>query len=379
MSNAKAFGSKFIKEIKVIKIYFSICFSILFIGVSAQQVGKQNFQLKNTLNNPPSYRANNHNSINSLTCDTITTMTRKDTLTLYSVISSSAALSGGYVTGNNHYGDSAIATYIPIDTSLMPSGTQISGVKAVFYRYGTMGTKGTQTITLNIFTGDTIHGPTTTTAVVGTNTVVSIAPPIGTATASLAAISAIAPVINAVDSAVIPLLSANYQIPYLFSFASPITVPDTGFFISLTLPTTAGDTVVLLCSRNDSSHVNYAWDFGINGWRAYSNSNDWTLYTSLTLFPVICYQPAGIEQITSSNQQVTIYPNPAKNILTIEGLLRNENTTLQITDMFGAIYSTFKTQHSRYTLNLVDLDVGVYFITITNSKYNPITKKLIIE
>ncbi len=254
----------------------------------------------------------------------------------------------------------------------------MTGVIAVFYRYA-LGTNGTQTINLAIFTGDTIHGPTTTTATTGSVTVVYTAPPIATATASLAAISAVTPTNNAVPHAMAPVLPSDYEVPYLFNFASPVTIPDSGFFISLQLPTTVGDTVVLLCSRNDSSKANYAWDFGVHGWRAYSNSNDWGLQTSLTLFPVICYSPVGISEVNIYNEEFRIYPNPAKDILTIEGLLINENTLLQITDILGNVYSLCKIQDSTYTLNIADLDAGVYFITITDNKNNSITKKLIIE
>jgi len=356
---------------------------MMLMVVNAQQIGKQNLLLKNNLSNPASYKTNNHNSVNALTCDTLTTITRKDTLTLYTITSTVTANNGGYVTGNNHYGDSAMATFIPVDTSLIPIGAQITGVVAVFYRYNNLGTNGTQTISVNIYTGDTINGPTTTTTTIGTGTATTtatvIAAPIATATASLAAISAIIPVSNAVDSAVIPILSSNYQVPYLFSFATPIIAPDSGFFISLTLPTIIGDTVVLLCTRNDSSNANYAWDYGVNGWRAYSNSNDWTLYTSLTLFPVICYQPARIEQVTGINNQVAVYPNPAKDILNVDCLISNEITEITLIDLLGnTIYhSTPNTQHT--IINVADLNAGVYFITIADSKHNLITKKLIIE
>lgn len=361
------------------KIYFSICFSILFIPVNAQQIGKQNFVLKNNLGNTYSYRTNNHNSVNTLACDTITTLTMEDTLTLYAVTSTVTTLNGGYVTGNNHYGDSALATFIPIDTSIIPVGAQMTGVIAVFYRYNNLGTNGTQTLNLAVFTGDTIHGPTTITTTTGTVTVVYTAPPIATATASLATISAITPTNNAVPNAAAPAPPSDYEIPYLFNFASPVTIPDSGFFISLQLPTTVGDTVVLLCSRNDSSHVNYAWDFGANGWRAFSNSNDWGLQTSLTLFPVICYSPVGIEQFEIENPEFKLYPNPTKDILNIEYLMAHEKTILIITDVLGNIIkqTAFSIQHS--TLNISELNAGVYFVTVTDDKNNKTTKKLVIE
>lgn len=362
----------------MIRIYFSICFSILFISLHAQQVGKHNFQLKNNLTNTASYRVNKPNAINSLTCDTITTLTTKDTLTLYTITSTITANNGGYVTGNNGYGDSAIATFIPIDTSVITPGAQMTGVIAVFYRYGTLGTKGTQTINLAVFTGDTIHGPTTTTATTGSVTIIYTAPPIATATASLAAISAITPTNNTVPNAYPPPLPSDYEVPYLFNFASPVTIPDSGFFISLQLPTTAGDTVVLLCSRNDSSHVNYAWDFGVHGCRAYSNSNDWGLQTSLTLFPVICYSPASIEQFGTQNESFRIYPNPANTTLQITFTDTLENKNIEIYNMLGDCVLRQNATSPNCQINIAHLAAGVYFIT-SNIKNQRATKKLIVK
>ncbi|MHB8261417.1 MAG: T9SS type A sorting domain-containing protein [Bacteroidia bacterium] len=372
---------------KKLSTIFNLTFLIFNSFCFAQQIEKHNAVFKNNLpGNSASYKRNNYNAVNSLTCDTITTITTKDTLALYSIVSTSAATNGGYVTGNNSYGDSAIATFIP--KTKLSSGGQITGVMAVFYRYNNLGTKGTQTITLNVFNGDTIHGPTITTTTVMTGTVVTtttvIAPPIGTSTASLAAISAIAPTTNVVDSAVIPMLSSNYEIPYMFSFATPIAAPDSGFFISLNLPTTVGDTAVLLCIRNDSSKTNYAWDYGINGWRAFSNSHDWTLYTSLTLFPVICYQPAGIEQLRTMNDELKIYPNPASTSLTIT-LSKGEGikTTIYIYDMLGKIvmqhtYSP-PSEGQGEAIDVSDLARGIYFVKITDNKNNQVTKKISIE
>ena len=368
---------------KLLLVFFTYNSSFITHLSFAQQTKKE-VRINNLLHTNSALKTRKPNAVNATTCDTLTTITRKDTLALYSVTSTSAALNGGYVTGNNHYGDSAIATFIPKDTVIASGSAQIIGVKAVFYQYGTMGTKGTQTITLNIFAGDTLHGPTTTTTSITTGTVVTTAtitaPPIATATASLAAISAVAPVSNAVDSAVIPILSSNYQIPYIFSFASPVTVPDTGFFISLTLPTTAGDTTALLCTRNNASKTNYAWDYGIHGWRAYSNATDWGLYTSLTLFPIVCYQPAGIDELRVQNLEFRIWPNPTSSILNVECRIQNEKAEVQIMDVLGnVLIHKSEIVNQKCTLDVSGLPAGVYFITITNSNNTRLTKKLVIN
>lgn len=382
-SHAFALDVKFIKEIKVRGIYFSICLSLLLTGINAQQAEKHKLTLKNNLlENPSLFRTNKLNSVNALSCDTISTLTTKDTLTLYSIVSTSSVTNGGYVTGNNGYADSALATFIPKDTLISNGAGQITGVMAVFYKYGTMGTKGSQVITVHVFAGDTLHGPATTTTIAGTNTVVATAPPIGTATASLSTISATTPTNNAVPLAVAPVLSSNYEVPCLFSFPSPVIAPDSGFFISLTLPTIVGDTAVLLCTRNDASKNNYAWSFGVHGWQAFSNSNNWALYTSLTLFPVICYQPAGIKQnILETN--IAYFPNPNKGEFSFAiALPKATNLSISITNSIGQ--KVFNQTENNISHSVIHYDVsflekGIYFVTLTDSENNRVTKKMILE
>ena len=78
------------------------------------------------------------------------------------------------------------------------------------------------------------------------------------------------------------------------------------------------------------------------------------------------YSCVGIETFNAQNSTFQIYPNPAKDLLTIEGLSVNENSTLLITDMLGNMVKQmpFNTQH--LTLNISELSVGVYNISLTN-------------
>jgi PKD repeat protein len=85
----------------------------------------------------------------------------------------------------------------------------------------------------------------------------------------------------------------------------------------------------------------------------------------------------GISQYSSLNTQISIYPNPAKDVLNVECEMVNEKTTLVVTDMLGnSIYhSTFTTQHK--TINVADLSEGVYNISIGSSE-GVINKRLVI-
>jgi sugar lactone lactonase YvrE len=75
----------------------------------------------------------------------------------------------------------------------------------------------------------------------------------------------------------------------------------------------------------------------------------------------------GIEQFANNNEQVMVYPNPAKNVLHVECLMVNENSTMVITDMLGNTIhnSTFTTQHK--TISVADLSEGIYNISIASN------------
>ncbi|HEX7415036.1 MAG TPA: GEVED domain-containing protein [Bacteroidia bacterium] len=91
--------------------------------------------------------------------------------------------------------------------------------------------------------------------------------------------------------------------------------------------------------------------------------------------------PAGIQQVTGINEQVTVYPNPTKGMLNVECLMLNGNTqplTFSISDILGnTIYhSALNTPHS--TIDVSDLPAGVYQLIVQHSAFN-ISKRFIIE
>jgi hypothetical protein len=88
-------------------------------------------------------------------------------------------------------------------------------------------------------------------------------------------------------------------------------------------------------------------------------------------------QMAGIEQFANSNEQVTVYPNPATNNLQVSFSGNSTNTEITITDMLGNTVKQipFNTQH--LTLNIADLGEGVYNMLIQSSAFS-INKKVVI-
>ena len=71
----------------------------------------------------------------------------------------------------------------------------------------------------------------------------------------------------------------------------------------------------------------------------------------------------GSTGINNKKSNIKIYPNPANNIINIEGLTKNENNTIQIFDVQGKLVIT-KTINEKGTIGLSELNKGVYVIKI---------------
>ncbi len=86
---------------------------------------------------------------------------------------------------------------------------------------------------------------------------------------------------------------------------------------------------------------------------------------------------SDIKQIKNNNERITIYPNPTKDVLSVECLMVNEKSTLVMTDMLGnnVKQMPFTTQH--LTFNISDLSEGIYNISMISNE-GVINKRLVI-
>ncbi|HWY37942.1 MAG TPA: T9SS type A sorting domain-containing protein [Bacteroidia bacterium] len=334
------------------KFYLTLGLSALLFSVNAQQGARQIKISPEVLTYVDSKQGNNQ--VSTTTCSTLTTIGSTDTISLFTAGTTTA--SSGYVCGNNSYGDNAKATFLP--GALVPAGGMISGVVAIFYqKSATIGTHGTGTISLDILNGDTTNGPT--------------GAAVATATASLAAISTMS--------------VTNSQITYLFNLASPVAAPVTGFFSSLNLPTTTGDTAVLLCTKYKNHHASYAWDKNPGntgtGWLSFSKSVDWGLQTSLTLLPVICTTTGINKNILEAS--LAVFPNPSNGEFNFAVALSNAtNLTINVVNNLGqTVFTKTENNISSGVLNydLSSLGKGIYSVNITDSQNNKVVKKVVIQ
>jgi sugar lactone lactonase YvrE len=86
---------------------------------------------------------------------------------------------------------------------------------------------------------------------------------------------------------------------------------------------------------------------------------------------------AGIAQLRIQNEEFRIYPNPAKDVLNIECLIVNENSTLVITDMLGNTVKQVVINSNQLSINVANLCEGVYNISL-HSNEGVVNKRLVI-
>ena len=84
----------------------------------------------------------------------------------------------------------------------------------------------------------------------------------------------------------------------------------------------------------------------------------------------------GINNISSSNNSIKIYPNPCKDKIFIE-TIETPNTSVEITNLQGQLLQGFSLQTSKCQIDVNNLSSGVYIIKVKNE--NSITTKKIIK
>jgi pectate lyase len=87
--------------------------------------------------------------------------------------------------------------------------------------------------------------------------------------------------------------------------------------------------------------------------------------------------PLGVSEINT--EAFRLYPNPVTNILTIE--LGNEftaNSVIKLYDISGKLISTKKVKETTQTLNMQQLQAGVYLIKVSNGSKN-VVKRIVKE
>ncbi len=279
-------------------------------------------------------------------CDTIYNIPDTSSLVMYTT-------GGGYVNGNNQYGDSHKGEYF---TQPGISGNQVTGVIAYFYKNGNNGTGGNtaNNIAFQLYAGNNTTGPSG--AAVRSNNVT-----LGTLAT------------NGIQNGTI--------LYYSHTFSSPYTLTANEFLAAVQLPTTAGDTAVLYSRILGVPTTNTAWEKNGTTWNPYSSGAAWSSNGALALFPIICPVSVGLAA-SSLNTQVAIYPNPSTGVINFAfALTKQSDVKIEVTNILGqTVYTSFEKNVSGdiKTINLGDINKGVYLVTVSTAT-EKLVRKVVID
>lgn len=293
---------------------------------------------------------------------TITNVASNDTMYVSSASTDTAtpgcSPKAGYVFGSNCYDDKEKASFFSASNYSTITGPFVTGAIVVFYKNGTAGTTGTSTraVNLKMYNGTLAAGPTGTAG-------------IATSTSNIGLISASTATNNIGYLAGDPTVTygTNVAIPYKYTFTTPIAAPAAGFYLSVTTPTTAGDTAVILNDFNATT--NTSWEmWSDNVWHDMNVA--WGgLINNMAIFPIINCSTKLTEQ-SSLSSNVNIMPNPSNGLFNILMTLPTaQNLTINVTNMLGqTVYtSSYKSFiDGMVSVDLSDKNQGIYFVTVSN-------------
>lgn len=148
-----------------------------------------------------------------------------------------------------------------------------------------------------------------------------------------------------------------------------------------------GNSWKLIDTGLNAHHSAVAFLNPFNGWTGRAEIDDpnggafkWKYHISLDDKAVAITNENNLTavKINSGNPTISIYPNPAKNIIKVDGLDASLKTTLSLYNISGRLIEQAVTTNSSYAINLQKIPAGNYYIIIQTDK-NLTTLKFIKE
>jgi PKD repeat protein len=155
-------------------------------------------------------------------------------------------------------------------------------------------------------------------------------------------------------------------------------------------PTSPGTLVTFSDTMKYSGKVSYYWNFGDgtkdtgkSATHAYSKSGKYAAYLAVTsqygcsdtALDSIIILPVGIQSINSTNEVVSIYPNPNKGEFTIKSSGTNSQSSVEVFNVLGGkVYSELSVAHFPLSIDISAQPTGMYFVKITSGQSTKVIK-----
>jgi hypothetical protein len=165
--------------------------------------------------------------------------------------------------------------------------------------------------------------------------------------------------LSAIDTTLAGVQTANNR-PFnaVFNFASAITLPASNdILVMIELPTTTGDTVAIVSNTsgdwaNAATHTFEKWSN--NSLNEFATAWQGDVNVAMAIYPVINFTSSIEENVASAS----VYPNPANDVINFE--VSEEIASIVITSLEGKVITTT----TNTTLNVSDFNTGMYLYTL---------------
>ena len=264
-------------------------------------------------------------------------------VTGYSV--SGAGGIGGFVAGNNTYGDYEKAMMYSLSSQSLSLPATINQV-SLYIGAIKAGGPGTGSITVKVY-ADNAGIPGT---LLGTS-----------------------------SSKLVSSLTASSYTNNIFMFSSAVNLTSNIFYVSTDFSAAGLDTLSLVSTRSSTSTPCVLTN-SLSAREKYNNAGTpawetiavgWGLKIDLGIFPVVTGNVStGLQNVDLGLSNVSITPNPSNGIVNIGISLKNtENLTVSVSNALGQLVSSNSynsISNETLVLDLSNQNNGLYFITVSN-------------
>ena len=146
------------------------------------------------------------------------------------------------------------------------------------------------------------------------------------------------------------------------TFSMPVAIPASkDVLVMVYLPTTAGDSIALISNTsgdwaNAATHTFEVWN--TNTVHDFASAWQGGVNVALAIFPVVNFV-VGVDENTFT---ASVYPNPASDVLNIN--VNANATSVSVIGMDGKVISTEAVNSNSIEVNVSDLVSGVYFYEV---------------
>lgn len=152
-------------------------------------------------------------------------------------------------------------------------------------------------------------------------------------------------------------------------FTTPVAIPASGsFWAGVVLPTGAGNAMALVSNTvgdfaDGLTHAGEFWDDG--SFYTFGDPNNWDLNIALAIFPVVTDLSVGLNV---NSIAANAYPNPASDVLNIS--ITEPMSSITVVGMDGRTVIATSVSGTETTVDVSKLVPGVYYYTVATENGN---------